>query len=284
MRDLSDLDLHLHLAGALPPGKRLLLRWRLLLDADLRARLAGLRRGNEDFAAREMRSLRDRLFPAAPRRAVPDPRPAPRRPRAPSGGGPGPAGFFGGRRAAYALAGGFAVLALCAVPFLGRIPAPVPAGDAVDGVAAGGSDVIAKGRGLGITLYVKGDSAYRVENHAARLAPTDTLQAVPLGSTPQHLVLLGWDPTQGLVRLFPAEGASSRRVTSAEPPPALLLQGMDENRLVCVTSGSPFRVEQALELLGREPFRPLPKAPAAHLEKGLFVQVFAITKTRRGGI
>lgn len=278
--ELSDVDLHLYLAGALPAGKRLLLRWHLLLDAGLRARLADLRRANAEFAAGEMASLRGRLFPAVP---APGRAPAARS-RASAGGGAAGGGFDwsgfpGGRRFGYALAGGFAVLALCAVPFL-RGTHDL----AVDGIAANDPDVLVKGRGLGVTLYVKGDSAFRVENHSARMAPTDTLQAVPLGSAPQHLVLLGWDANQGLVRLFPSEGPGSRRVSAAEPPPALLLQGMDENRLVCVTSGSPFRVEDALALLGKKPFQPLPKAPAAHLEQGLFVQVFAIVKTRGGRI
>lgn len=287
---LSDVDLHLYLAGAMPLGKRLLLRWNLFLDAGLRARLAELRRGNAEFAALEMPALRGRLFPGAPGQAgsAALPAPAPSRPHGAAAGGVDWSSLLGGRRFGYALAGGFAVLALCAVPFLGRLPTSAVDGvdglDGLDGVAAEGSDLIPKGRGLGVILYVKGDSTYRVENHAARMAPTDTLQAVPLGSAPQHLVLFGWDARQGLVRIFPAEGSTSRMASAAEPPPALLLQGMEENRLVCVTSGSPFQVEAALALLGRKPFQPLLKAPAVHLEQGLYVQVFTLVKTRGGRI
>lgn len=257
---LNDTDLHLYLAGALPPGKRLLMAWALLLDAGLRSRLEALR-GENGSRAEALAALRSRLFPAAAAGAA--------RTR-PSPAGRPPAGFRSppARRRGFALAGAFAALALCAVPWLFRAPG-----------AGEDPEVIAKGRGLGVTLYVKGDSAYRVENHAARLSPTDTLQAVPLGTSPQHLVLLGWDESQGLVRLFPTEGARSRQVSPAEPPPALLLQGMEENRLVCITATSAFRVEDAEALLRGKPFQPLREAPSVRLEKGLYVQVFAITKT-----
>lgn len=270
LRKLSDVDLHLYLAGALPWSKRFLLAWALALDAGLRARLAALREENQAFGGREMASLKARLFPGASRSPA---RMSSRRllPSLP------------GRQWGYALAGSMAVLALCAVPYL----APTRAIDGrggLDGWAGEGPDVIAKGRGLGVSLYVKGDSAYRVEHHAARVAPADTLQVIPLGTVPQHLLLLGWDARQGLVRIFPPDGAMSRRVSPGEPPPALLLQGMEDNRLVCVTANVPFRVADVEALLKRKPFQPLDKAPASHLEKGLYVQVFAIGKTRGGRI
>ena len=258
--DLNDVDLHLYLAGALPWPKRFLMAWTLALDPALRGRLAELRGEAEGYRNREMTSLAARLFPWKARKAT-------WRDSLPSMGRP-----WG-----FALAGTFAVLALCAVPYINPT-------QAVDGWAGEGPDIIPKGRGLGVSLYVKGDSAYRVENHSARVNPADTLQAVPLGSTAQHLVLLGWDARQGLVRLFPAEGSMSQKVSATQPPPALLLQGMEDNRLVCVTSGSAFRIEDAEALLKRRPYLPLTKAPVAHLEKGLFVQIFAIGKTRGGRI
>jgi hypothetical protein len=269
---VNEADLHLYLAGALPWRKRLILAGALALDAGLRTRLASLRAEAEAYRNLEMTSLRGRLFPAAgPARG------------AARGGAPAPGGFRwegflpSGRPWSQwgpALGGAFAVLALCAAPWL------KPAGDMGpgDGAWGGAPDIIAKGNGLGIALYVKGDSAFRVERHAARVSPEDTLQALPLGSAPQHLALFGWDARQGLVRLFPAEGAESRRVAPDAPPPALLTQGMEDNRLVCVTSNAPFRLREAEALLGRPPFRPLDKAPATRLQDGLLVQVFTILK------
>lgn len=244
--------------------------WALLLDKSLRGRLERIREEYAGYRNTEMPSLGSRLLRT--------PRPFPAEAQAPRG----PlAGFApGGGRLAHGLTGAFAVLALCAVPWL----APVPAGVEASGWTGAGPDVIAKGRGLGVGLYVKGDSAYRVENHAARLRPDDTLQALPLGSATQHLALLGWDARQGLVRLFPAEGSVSRLVSPREPPPALLLQGMEESRLVCITSGAPFRLADAEALLRGRDFQPLEKAPAARLAKGLYVQVFSIAKVRGSGI
>lgn len=271
---LNDVDLHLYLAGALPWPKRILMAWTLALDPGLRARLAELRGDADGYRNREMTSLMARLFPRRPGSL----RASGRKSRESSWPGFLPKG---GRPMGLALAGSFAVLVLCAVPYLdpGR-----NADRTAGGWAAEGPDIIAKGRGLGVSLYVKGDSAYRVENHSARVAQADTLQAVPLGSAPQHLVLLGWDARQGLVRLFPSDGSMSRRVSATQPPPALLLQGMEDNRLVCITSSAPFRIEDAEALVRRRPFLPLTKAPVTHLDKGLYVQVFAIGKTRGGRI
>jgi hypothetical protein len=117
-----------------------------------------------------------------------------------------------------------------------------------------------------------------VENQTALVAASDTLQVMPLGTEPQHLVLLGWDARQGLVRLFPLEGDRSRRVSRRDPPPALLLQDMSDNRLICVTATGPFRIADAESALAREPFRPMQKAPHSHLHNGLYLQVFTVAK------
>lgn len=277
---LSDVDLHLYLAGALPPGKRLLMAWNVALDARLRSRLKALREETERFGQMEMPALKAKLFPVAATMA-----PARRAAFIKAGEAREDGSWkdwlpLGSRQWGYALAGSFAVLALCAVPFFGP---PQGVDDHVY-VAGEGPDAIAKGRGLGVTLYVKGDSSYKVEDHAARMSPQDTLQAIPLGNAAQQMVLLGWDARQGLVRLFPSDGSMSRQVSAAEPPPALLLQGMEENRLVCVTGSAPFRIQDAEALLRRKPFQPLDKAPRARLEKNLYVQIFAIAKTRPGRI
>ena len=286
----NEADLHLYLAGALPRRKRLLLAWALALDAGLRARMDSLRAEAEAYRNLEMTSLRARLYPAPgpavsaqPERAASAPAGRRAAPSPEAGGFRWESFLPSGRQWGPALGGAFAVLALCAAPWLkpagglegawGGRPAP---GSGASGV--GSPDFIAKGNGLGVALYVKGDSAYRVERHAARVSPEDTLQALPLGSAPQHLALFGWDARQGLVRLFPAEGEASRRVSPDAPPPALLLQGMEDNRLVCVTSNAPFRLRDAEALLGRAPYRPLDKAPATRLQGGLLVQVFSILK------
>ena len=269
----TSTDLQLYLAGALPASKRLMMRWALWLDSDLRDSLRSLRELNAGFRDGEMQRLRRSLFPFAASRQ--DGRPGPAR------NGTGfPSGFRARRPA---LAGALALLVICALPWI-RVPrsaAPGPdsaAPASLGGQAPADPGFVAKGRGLGISLFVKGDIAYRVENHAARLAATDTLQVVPLGSEPQQLVLLGWDARQGLVRLFPKSGGRSRRVSRLDPPPALLLQDMAENRLICVTAVSPFPIAAAEAALRGKPFLPMEKAPSSHLHKGLYLQVFAISK------
>jgi hypothetical protein len=255
---LTDVDLQLYLAGALPLGKRLLLRWTLRLDPELRARLARLREENAAFRRKEMRRLEGILFPA----------PIVRGARAGAVRERGPAWLP-------ALAGACCVLLFCALPFRAGLRDVL--GGALD-EAVNDPDVIAKGRGLGVSLFVKGDSAYRVESQTARVAATDTLQVMPLGAEPQYLALLGWDARQGLVRLFPREGGRAPRVSRSAPPPALLLQDVADNRLICVTATGPFSVADAEAALRGKPFQPLDKAPSSHLGKGLYLQIFSITR------
>ncbi|MDB5102969.1 MAG: hypothetical protein JWP91_658 [Fibrobacteres bacterium] len=297
---LGETDLHLYLAGALPPSKRFLMVWALLMDRDLRESLRALRDRNGSYRKGEMRRLRGILFPALP--AVPGALPA----RPASGGkaaGSGPArrlaewldrapDWMAGGNRFPALAAACAMAILCVVPLRNlrdlRASSGVEggAGATFDGEAFGqveskgddGQDFIAKGRGLGVNLFVKGDTAYRVEHQSALVSVTDTLQVMPMGSEAQHLVLLGWDEHQGLVRLFPKAGDRARKVSRQDPPPALLLQDMADNRLICVTAVGPFRIADAEAALRRKPFLPMEKAPPSHLEKGLYLQVFSITK------
>lgn len=269
---LTETDLQLYLARALPLGKRLMIAWAALVDRGLRADLRELGEFNASFRKKEMRRLHGILFPA----------PLGASARATDADRRGSAGFFPGRASGprawgAALAGALSLSVLCALPWY-LSPEPYGAPSTLSGNADGDPDWIAKGRGLGVNLFVKGDSAYRVENHTAHVAPTDTLQVVPLGSEAQHLVLLGWDARQGLVRVFPKEGARARRVSRLEPPPALLLQDMAENRLICITAVGPFLVSDAEAALRNRPYRPIEKAPASHLHKGLYLQIFSITK------
>ncbi len=272
---LSATDLQLYLAGALPASKRLMMDWALLVDGGLRAELRSLRERNAAYREREMPRLQRSLYPHVAHAAGGQ---APAR----SARTPAFPRFPGASAQVPGLACAFALMVLCVLPFFpgtrakGMQPDSVPTG--FDASAVSDPDFIAKGRGLGVSLFVKGDIAYRVENQAAKVAATDTLQVMPLGSEAQHLVLLGWDARQGLVRLFPKDGEQSRRVSRLDPPPALLLQDMAENRLICVTAVAPFRIADAEAALKRAPFLPMEKAPPFRLQKGLYLQIFAITK------
>jgi hypothetical protein len=283
---LTETDLQLYLAGALPPGKRLMMAWALRVDGALRADLDRLKAGNAAFRRKEGRRLQGILFPDAPGSAAArEPRNAREAARGSAGAGSARTQAASGLRRGWApaLAGAFSLAVLCVLPFRGAPGADGAAGHderrGFDGSAAAARhDFIAKGGALGVNLFVKGDTAYRVEHQSARVAVTDTLQVVPLGSEAQHLVLLGWDARQGLVRLYPREGERARKVSGREPPPALLLQDMADNRLICVTAVGPFRIAEAEAALRRAPFLPMEKAPASHLHKGLYLQVFSIAK------
>jgi hypothetical protein len=241
----------LYLAGALPPGKRLMMAWALRVDGALRADLDRLKAGNAAFRRKEGRRLQGILFPDAPGSAAArEPRNAREAARGSAGAGSARTQAASGLRRGWApaLAGAFSLAVLCVLPFRGAPGADGAAGHderrGFDGSAAAARhDFIAKGGALGVNLFVKGDTAYRVEHQSARVAVTDTLQVVPLGSEA-----------------------------------ALLLQDMADNRLICVTAVGPFRIAEAEAALRRAPFLPMEKAPASHLHKGLYLQVFSIAK------
>jgi hypothetical protein len=274
---LTEVDLSLYLAGALPLRKRILFRWALAIDPALRARLAEARSAEAAFRLNGMPRLRKRLFPEAaarapgialsPRIALAAPSSRPAGFRFAFGGGYGPA-----------LAGAFCALVLASLLSAPGFRLPDGSLRFSDGTYADGEnpDAIAKGSGLGVALLVKGDSAYRVERQSALVRGNDTLQVIPLGTEPQYLALLGWDPRQGLVRLFPRTDGPAPRVSRANPPPALLPQAGTGNRLVCVTANRPFTMAQAEEALQAEPFRQMDRAPASHLGRGLYLQIFSI--------
>jgi hypothetical protein len=238
---IGDLDLQLFLAGAMPLYQRLLLTLALLVSGELRNRLRAVKKSNQVYRQEVMAGLESRLFP-------------------------GPSRIFKvahGRPANWGLAwvGSLALLTLCALPFLHQQDA-----------------VIGKGPGLGVNVFVKGDSAYRVENQAAHILLTDTLQVVPIGSEMQHLLLLGWDENQGIARLYPQDGNQARAVSPREPPPALLLQGVGGSRLICISATKSFKVNEALEMLKRLTYPSPGQAPVTHLEDGMYIQIFNFAK------
>ena len=261
----TETDLQLYLAGALPPAKRLMMAWALLVDGSLRAELRRLEARNESFRRKEMRRQQGILFPDSLGTAAAA--------AAERNGAGNRAVSAEGVRWAPVLAGAMGLIVLCVLPFRAVTDLGGTGFASADDPA-----FIPKGGALGVNLFVKGDSAYRVEHQAALVGSADTLQVIPLGSEAQNLVLLGWDARQGLVRLFPKEGGRSRRVSGREPPPALLLQDVADNRLICVTAVGSFRIAEAEAALRRDPFVPMEKAPASHLHKGLYLQVFSITK------
>lgn len=276
---LTEADIGLYLAGALPLGRRMLFRWALALDPDLRERLAEARAAEAGFRRKEMPGLRKRLFPASSAQAR-----AARSPARAAGPMPFPARFRSAFGAGPALAGAFCALLLAPLLLATGLRFGPGSLRFSDGPYAedGDPDAIAKGSGLGVALVVKGDTAYRVERQAVLVRGSDTLQVMPLGTEPQHLALLGWDPRQGLVRLFPRAGGPAPRVSRADPPPALLPLAGPGNRLICVTANRPFTMAQAEAALKAEPFRNMETAPASHLGRGLYLQVFSIDLKAEG--
>jgi hypothetical protein len=296
---LTEVDISLYLAGALPLGKRLLFRWALAVDPDLRARLAETRAADAEFRRTEMPGLRKSLFPASsahagaaaspPRLAAPGFPPRAAAPGSHARAASEPPPFLARFRSAFgagpALAGAFCALLLAPLllaPGLRFGPGSLRFTDGSYAATDDDPDAIAKGSGLGVALLVKGDTAYRVERQAVLVRGNDTLQVIPLGTEPQHLALLGWDPRQGLVRLFPRVDGPAPRVSRSNPPPALLPQAGAGNRLICVTANGPFTVAQAEAALRAEPFRNMENAPASHLGRGLYLQVFSIDLKSEG--
>ncbi len=283
-RQPSDLDIQLHLAGVLPRRTALVLRIRALLDRQLQTRLAEARSSRDRFARESQPRLHERLFAGDALSS------------AESAGKEGRAGML--RRfldlvavprsgapwfalaATGCLALGLSTMLWLTSLFPNAISPPIQglsatSSDSDFGTKGGSSDDSLDGS-LGIHLYVKGVSTYRVEGHQAKLNPSDTLQVIPLGERPQHLWLLGWDPSQGLVPLFPEKDTLSRPVSPESLPPALVPQGDGrENHLICVSSTSPIALSEVRRLLESQmTTQQEPGMPSAFFSSGAYVQRF----------
>ncbi len=109
----------------------------------------------------------------------------------------------------------------------------------------------AKGSPLELSLFVKGDSLRRVQGSELRVASHDTLQLLPPGASKPFVAIYGYEPGSGLTRLFPAQGNQSTQISTADPPPGLVLSSGEENRLICIAQEKAFslrELESALQV------------------------------------
>jgi hypothetical protein len=233
---LSDTDLHLYLAGALPRRQALYLRIALSLNRDLRQRLAALQAEAQAYREERQHRLADKLFG-----------PWNFNPRAAEAA---PSSLLWRRRGPlYAMAAVVVALGLWPIYLTQRMAHHITTenGGAFEEASQGlepGVDYTAKGAPADMQLFVKGDTLRRVAGVDVRITSRDTLQLVPPGGAQPYLAIYGYESLNGeigpVTRLFPQSGISAVRVSVQKPPPGLTVAGTAENRLICIASDRGF--------------------------------------------
>lgn len=220
MPQLSDVDLHLYLAKAMPWHRRLFFRVAIFLNDDLSERLQEMQKEISAYQSVEQGRLGYKLY-ADSNLNGPFPGKGHQRTRTLN------------PRWRMAMSAAFSVLIALAIWPLYQSNALK-----VDGMEE--PLYTAKGSPLELSLFVKGDTLRRVQGNQVRIAPHDTLQLLPPGGAKPFVAIYGFEPGQGFTRLFPAQGNRAKQITSHQPPPGLVISGGRENRLLCIAQEKDF--------------------------------------------
>jgi hypothetical protein len=273
--DLSDTDLHLYLARALPRRQALYMRLALLMNRDLRQRLAALQDEAEAYREERQPRLADKIFG-----------PWNFNPRAAEAA---PSSLLWRRRGPlYAMAAVVVALGLWPIYLTQRMAHHITTenGGAFEDASQGvepGVDYTAKGAPADMQLFVKGDTLRRVAGIDVRITARDTLQLVPPGGAQPYLAIYGFESLNGIAgpvtRLFPQNGIAAVQVSAQKPPPGLTVAGTAENRLICIASDRGFDLalaESTLSNMRRTGLQNDPQKPDMIWPKGWRVQTFQV--------
>jgi hypothetical protein len=261
---LTDTDLQLYLAGVLPWNKSFLFRILLIFNRELRQRAQQARKANQQFYQQEFPRLKSKVIGVEQNLAeirLPastETESALKQPFKFSGAWKLAAGL------AFVLALGFGLT----IFFQMKEDYSQPV------------QYAAKGKSLGVHLYITGIRAQRVEHYSIQLSENDTLQVIPVGSEKQFLFIYGWEFGKGLIRLFPETGTTGGAVSKDSLPPSLVLDKADNLKLVCVSSPKSLEAEKIRTLLSGKPFVPIQDAPSALLEKDIYVQIYSLNELK----
>ena len=214
---ITDIDIQLYLAHAMPLRYRILIWFAGLLDANLRERINEQRDANAQFAHQEYPRLMKILggLNIAPESQSHNVRP----------------------QSALWWSGGLSVAtALCLVfIFL----------NGQENSISEKFQFAAKGSSLGLQLFVKNSTAHRIDGFEVSTGPSDTIQLLPVGPEPQYMTILSWDSTAGVVQVAPARGDLAISVSHSALPPAMVSDAASTTLLICITSLKPFTLSEA---------------------------------------
>ncbi|MBF0430172.1 MAG: hypothetical protein HQK83_02750 [Fibrobacteria bacterium] len=253
---LTDTDLQLFLAGVLPLSKSILLRIALLLNRDLRTRLDKLKQENNSFYTQEFQNLEHKLSPRFVKEHEENKTIM----------------FQLFRPRAFRLAAGFACLLLIATSIY-----------YVNMLSSQTQEMVqyaSKGSSLGVHLYIRNITTSRVEDYQTTVNGSDTLQLIPLGKDEQQLMVFGWDKHEGLKMIFPTRVNHSSAVSETTLPPALVADGLSDNKLICITSSHVLTSDQVEKILTSAPFLSMENASSSHLEQDIYVQIYTLKGSR----
>ncbi|MGL1901937.1 MAG: hypothetical protein OCC49_07370 [Fibrobacterales bacterium] len=246
---LSDIDMQLFLARALPWYKRLFIRILLLLSPELQKQYSKIAAENTVFMNREQPRLHQSLFEKNSTRAPI------------KNSSPFLAPWF-------KPAISFATVALIALPMITTYMATST--DSPDQPY-----YAAKGSGLGVSLFKKEREYTLLSDAHVNLNILDTLQLMPMGTSSQFVALYTLHNNK-LSRIYPENTKTLVLFNEQTLPPSLIFDG-DTTRLIAVTATIPHaltKVEQIITGFSSD-YNQTP--PLSHLVDSIYIQPFLIT-------
>ncbi|MGL1934975.1 MAG: hypothetical protein OCD01_08140 [Fibrobacterales bacterium] len=248
-KPLSDIDLQLFLAKALPLRKRLYIRILLLLSPELQKQYATIVAENATFMNREQPRLHQSLFGKSTKSA-----PTPK------------TSLFMVPWLKPALS--FALVALIALPMVTTYMA-------TNTHSPGQPYYASKGSGLGVSLYKKEKEYTLLSDSHITLNISDTLQLMPMGTSDQFVALYTLH-NNTLSRIYPEEAQVLTLFNEQTLPPSLIFDG-DTTRLIAVTAETQHALTQVEQIIAGFTSGYAQTPPLSHLVDNIYIQPFLIT-------
>lgn len=237
---LSDIDIQLYLAKALPWYKRFFILLLSILNTEVQKQIEDAESFNNTFASSEQRKLQYKLFGTTVENESPSKHFPP---------------FF---RPAIS----FALICMLAIPLYFQMNQEHPL-------------FVAKGSGLGVNIYKKDVDYTLLTDKNIFLSKNDTIQILPVGKTKQFCMLFAIDSLNTLQQIFPETKNKLALIDSNTLPPSLVFDGF-KTRLISITSSLDLSSDSLSTII--KPFitSTIEQKPVSHIVDNIYIQQFTI--------
>ncbi len=237
---LSEIDIQLYLAKALPWYKRFFILMISILNTEIQQQIEDAELANKNFASSEQRKLQYKLFGTTVENESPSKHFPP---------------FF---RPALS----FALICILAIPLYFQMNQEQPI-------------YVAKGSGLGVNIYKKDVDYTLLADKNITLSKNDTIQILPVGKTKQYCMLFAIDSLNTLQQIFPETENRLGLIDSNTLPPSLVFDGF-KTQLISITSSLDLSSDSLSTII--KPFisSTIEQKALSHIVDNIYIQQFTI--------
>ncbi len=237
---LSDIDIQLYLAKALPWYKRFFILISSILNTNIQEQIENAESANRVFTSTEQRKLQYKLFGTTVENESPSKHFPP---------------FF---RPAIS----FALICVLAIPLYFHMNQEQP-------------HYTAKGSGLGVNIYKKDVDYTLLADKNIILSKNDTIQILPVGKTKQYCMLFALDSLNTLQQIFPETENRLGLIDSNTLPPSLVFDGF-KTQLISITSSRNLSSDSLSTIIKPFIIATIEQKPVSHIVDNIYIQQFNI--------